>query len=188
MLTCPAVHIPTRSLLRSSSTPEPSDPLHSVVTRSLSISLLQLSRALTGREPLAGCCDGDSSRGQHGECCFGNSRRVFLGRRLRRARRGPGRGRATWSVPRTPGRPPDACLRRSGRVWTTAWYYHDQYRQQPSPRDGYAAPADEPDCGAGRRAQQQRLRRRPPTTTTAATTTTRAPHLSLMILLQVHLQ
>ncbi len=31
MLTCPAVHIPTRSLLRSSSTPEPSDPLCSVV-------------------------------------------------------------------------------------------------------------------------------------------------------------
>lgn len=31
MLICPAVHIPTRSLLRSSSTPEPSDPLCSVV-------------------------------------------------------------------------------------------------------------------------------------------------------------
>ena len=31
MLICPAVHIPTRSLLRSSSTPEPSDPLYSIV-------------------------------------------------------------------------------------------------------------------------------------------------------------
>ena len=31
MLECPAVHIPTRSLLRSSSTPEPSDPLYSVI-------------------------------------------------------------------------------------------------------------------------------------------------------------
>ena len=30
MLICPAVHIPTRSLLRSSSTPEPSDPLYSI--------------------------------------------------------------------------------------------------------------------------------------------------------------
>ena len=31
MLICPAVHIPTRSLLRSSSTPEPSDPPYSIV-------------------------------------------------------------------------------------------------------------------------------------------------------------
>jgi len=34
---CPAVHIPTRSWLRSSSTPEPSDPLYSVVFLFLSI-------------------------------------------------------------------------------------------------------------------------------------------------------
>lgn len=39
MLICPAVHIPTRSLLRSSSTPEPSDPLCSVVTFSDSFRL-----------------------------------------------------------------------------------------------------------------------------------------------------
>ena len=31
MFMCPAVHITTRSSLRSSSTPEPSDPLYSVV-------------------------------------------------------------------------------------------------------------------------------------------------------------
>ena len=31
MFMCPAVHIPTRSWLRSSSTPEPSDPLYSVM-------------------------------------------------------------------------------------------------------------------------------------------------------------
>ena len=42
MFMCPAVHIPTRSWLRSSSTPEPSDPLYSVV---FSIILLGRERA-----------------------------------------------------------------------------------------------------------------------------------------------
>ena len=193
MLTCPAVHIPTRSLLRSSSTPEPSDPLHSVVFSSLALSLSCNCRALTGREPLAlGAATATAHDDNTGSVASAvrTSRRLFLGRPWR-ARRGPGRGRATWGSrgrlggPRTKDpevrasadnrlvlpRPVPAAVRV--RVGATPLR---QTGRTVAPGVG------EDSCSAARRDARRRLqrrRRRP-----------RGARLawSLMILLQVHLQ
>ena len=49
MLICPAVHIPTRSLLRSSSTPEPSDPLYSIAhAKTVDQNLAVVQRTFSG--------------------------------------------------------------------------------------------------------------------------------------------
>jgi hypothetical protein len=100
MLTCPAVHIPTRSLLRSSSTPEPSDPLHSVVTRCCYSPPLcrifgQIARSLRRRLT-------KPARGVRLHSRTAVSRAASAG-----TRRGPPPPESNVGKPRTPVRTPD---------------------------------------------------------------------------------
>lgn len=176
----------------------PSQVIHCTVLfshHSLSLSLLRLSRAHWSRTSSSRCCDGDGSRRQHGECCFGGSNDVeaTLSRATVEGQTGPRPRESNVGKPRTPGRPPDEGSGGPGECGQPPGTTTTSTGSSPSPRGGYAAPADGPDCGAGSRGGQ--LQRcppgRPPTTATTTTTTaSRRARLarSLMILLQVHLQ
>lgn len=152
MLTCPAVHIPTRSLLRSSSTPEPSDPLHSVVSLALSLFLsVAVSRSLAGR------CDGDGSLYQHGECFGSWGKSLFSAAATATTATGstPGRGQTgprplESTVDESRGRlggPRTKDPEWSGRHRTTGRHCHDQCRRRRRPESAWrlAAPADGPE-------------------------------------------
>lgn len=152
----------------------PSQVIHCTVL-SLTLLLYFGCRACVCREPLARCCDGDSSRRQHGECCFGSGQFFSGGRASASARatggrapcpdasarrrptalspgpdgapaareqRGGIRGRLCEPRTKDPGGPGE-CGRPPGTTTTSAG-------SGPSPRGGFAPPADGPERGAGR--------------------------------------
>lgn len=157
----------------------PSQVIHCTVLfshHSLSLSLLQLSRAHWSRTSSSRCCDGDGSRRQHGECCFGGSNvEATLSRATVAGQTGPRPRESNVGKPRTPGRPPDEGSGGPGECGQPPGTTTTSTGSGPSPRGGYAAPADGPDCGAGSRGGQ--LQRcppgRPPTTATTTTTASR---------------
>ena len=157
----------------------PSQVIHCTVLfshHSLSLSLLRLSRAHWSRTSSSRCCDGDGSRRQHGECCFGGSNvEATLSRATVAGQTGPRPRESNVGKPRTPGRPPDEGSGGPGECGQPPGTTTTSTGSGPSPRGGYAAPADGPDCGAGSRGGQ--LQRcppgRPPTTATTTTTASR---------------
>jgi hypothetical protein len=142
MLTCPAVHIPTRSLLRSSSTPEPSDPLHSVVTHS---SLFVRHSLMTPFRCRFCAATATAHDYQHGEC-LGSSRQSFLSDDR------PSGGRA---IDRSPDPPADPEVSRSvGRTIGP----HGQLRGQtgPRPRESNVEESADACADPGRRIREVR--------------------------------